>query len=174
MAERVIAAAAPYDVYVVCDDEYVSAFATEHDARVLWCPGLGLNGAITDGIRQISGRIQRVVVAHSDLPLAVDFTALVEADSVALVADRHGRGTNVLALPTAATDFAFQFGTSSFDAHVAEAKRLHLPVSVLRDDRLAWDVDSPEDLIHPDLQEFFPWLPTSPANHHCPAHQSLR
>lgn len=173
MAERVIAAAAPYDVYVVCDDEHVSAFATAHEARALWCPGLGLNGAITAGIRQIAGRFQRVVVAHSDLPLAVDFTTLVEteAEGVALVADRHGRGTNVLALPTTASDFAFQFGALSFHAHQVEAGRVDLPVCILRDDRLAWDVDSSEDLTHPDLQELFPWLPTSPANQHSAAHQ---
>jgi 2-phospho-L-lactate/phosphoenolpyruvate guanylyltransferase len=174
MAARVIAAAHPHDVYVVCDDAHVAAFATEHGARVLWCPDLGLNGAISAGFRQISSAADRVLVAHSDLALATDFEAVIHTEGVAIVADRHGRGTNALALP-AATPFIFQFGGGSFAAHQAEAHRLEQPVHVIPDARLAWDVDTPADLTHPDLQELFSWLPTNLANQPSPAnHRSPR
>jgi 2-phospho-L-lactate/phosphoenolpyruvate guanylyltransferase len=164
MAGHVIKAAAPYDVYVVCDDPLVAAFATEHGAQALWCPGLGLNGAITAAIGQIAATISRVVVAHSDLPLATSFAPLLEADGVAIVADRHCRGTNALALPTAAVDFTFHFGSASFRAHRHEAARCRLPLHIIDDPRLAWDVDTPDDLMHPHIQEFFSWLQTNPDN----------
>jgi 2-phospho-L-lactate/phosphoenolpyruvate guanylyltransferase len=181
MAARVIAAAHPHDVYVVCDDAQVAAFATEHGARVLWCPDLGLNGAVSAGFRQISTAADRILVAHSDLALATNFDAVLQHpkaapgnEGIAIVPDRHGRGTNVIALP-AATPFVFQFGGGSFAAHQAEARRLDQPVHVVADTRLAWDVDTPADLIHPDLQEFASWLPMNPANQPSPAnHRSPR
>ncbi|CAB4957794.1 unannotated protein [freshwater metagenome] len=49
--------------------------------------------------------------------------------------------------------FVFSYGPSSFQRHQAEAKRLGLEVRVIRDDRLAWDVDRPEDLVPPNWGE---------------------
>ena len=46
MAANVVAAAAPFAVAVVCDDEDVAAWAHEHGALVLHEPGRGLNGAV--------------------------------------------------------------------------------------------------------------------------------
>jgi len=40
LASRVIAAAAPVPVLVVCDDEEVATWAAERGARVAWTPGL--------------------------------------------------------------------------------------------------------------------------------------
>ena len=62
-----------------------------------------------------------------------------------VVPDRHGDGTNVLLVPTGA-GFEFAYGPGSFAAHLAEAERLGLPVEVVHDDDLAWDIDTPEDL----------------------------
>jgi 2-phospho-L-lactate guanylyltransferase len=146
MATTVLAAANGLPVAVVCDDEEVAAWATEHGARVLWRPGLGLNGAVTDGVAALAAEgVARVVVAHGDLPHADDLRAVADGDGVLLVPDRHEDGTNVLALP-ASCGFAFAYGQGSFARHRAEAERLGLPVRVVRSKRLGWDVDTPADL----------------------------
>jgi 2-phospho-L-lactate guanylyltransferase len=169
MAARVLAAASPYGAWVVCDDADVAVFAESHNARVLWCPGLGLNGAIRAGVDRLASETPRVVVAHGDLPLATDFAPVATAANdaaehgVALVPDRHGRGTNVLSVPTG-VPFTFRFGANSFASHRAEAHRRHLPLRVVDDARLSWDLDVPDDLVHPDLEEFLSWLPMSLVN----------
>jgi 2-phospho-L-lactate/phosphoenolpyruvate guanylyltransferase len=158
MATHVITTAAPHDVYVVCDDHEVATFAEGLGAEVLWRPNLGLNGAIEAGVQHIAATADRVLIAHSDLPLARSFASLLDADDVAIVADRHGRGTNAIALPTG-TAFTFRFGPGSFAAHRREAARHDLAVTRLQDDGLSWDVDTPDDLAHPDLATFLAWLP---------------
>ena len=153
MAAHVLTVASPFDVYVVCDDHDVAALAKEHHAEVLWCPSLGLNGAIAQGVRHIERTASRVLIAHTDLPLASSFAHVMDTPGVAIVADRHGRGTNVMALPTA-SQFVFHYGPGSFAAHQLEATRCGLTVQTIVDDHLAWDVDNPEDLRHPGLSNF--------------------
>ena len=62
-----------------------------------------------------------------------------------LVPDRREDGTNVACVP-ARTGFRFAYGPGSFARHQAEAARLRLPLRVVREPRLAWDVDVPADL----------------------------
>ena len=45
--------------------------------------------------------------------------------------------------------FVFSYGPASFARHHAEAQRLGLDVRVIHNDRLAWDVDRPDDLNTP-------------------------
>jgi 2-phospho-L-lactate guanylyltransferase len=146
MAERVVAASAPLSTAVVCDDSEVAEWATSVGARVMWEPGLGLNGAVEAGVRRLGDEgFAWVVVAHGDLPLARGLGALPPFDGVTLVPDRHDDGTNVLRLPTSC-HFGFAYGPGSFRAHRAEATRLGLPVRVLRIPALAYDVDWPADV----------------------------
>lgn len=146
MADQVLAAAAPLPAAVVCDDEEVRAWAERAGAQVLWCPGLGLNGAVTEGVARLAAAgTTRVVVAHADLPLATALAWVAEGDGVTLVPDRHDDGTNVAGVPAAA-GFAFSYGPGSFARHRAEAARLELPLRVVRDPALGWDVDLPADL----------------------------
>lgn len=146
MGERVIAAAAPLPVSVVCDDEDVAAWAAAHGASVIWQPGVGLNGAVAAGVDALAdvGAIE-VIVAHADLPLADDLAHLAGFAGVTLVPDRRDDGTNVLCVPTRA-GFEFGYGAGSFQRHRTECDRLALPYRVLRDPRLSWDVDVPADL----------------------------
>ena len=146
MAARVVAAAGELPVSVVCDDDDVAAWSVDHHAEVIWTPGLGLNGAVTEGVRRLTlaGAIE-VIVAHGDLPLADDLGRLGGFPGVTLVPDRHDDGTNVLVVPTG-VDFAFAYGPGSFARHRDEVDRLALPYRVLRDPRLGWDVDVPADL----------------------------
>jgi 2-phospho-L-lactate/phosphoenolpyruvate guanylyltransferase len=147
MAARVVAAAGPLPVSVVCDDREVAGWASDNGASVIWRPGLGLNGAVSDGVEHLTrehGAIE-VVVAHADLPLADDLTRVTGFAGITFVPDRHDDGTNVLCVPTG-VGFQFAYGPGSFTRHRAEADRLQLPYRVLRDPRLGWDVDVPADL----------------------------
>lgn len=148
MAATVLQAAHELPVAVVCDDDEVAAWAADLGAEVLFRPGLGLNGAVTDGVRTLAADgVGRVVVAHADLPHARDLRPVAATcpGGIALVPDRRDDGSNVIALP-ADCGFSFAYGPGSFARHRAEAGRLGLDVEVVRDRTLTWDVDVPEDL----------------------------
>jgi 2-phospho-L-lactate guanylyltransferase len=146
MATHVVSACAPLPVAIVCDDESVALWARELGAAVMWEPGQGLNGAVRAGVeRLVRAGAQWVTVAHGDLPRASGLGALLPFDGVTLVPDRRDDGTNVLRLP-AGCEFHFAYGPGSFRAHRAEATRLGLPVRVVRDPDLAYDVDWPADV----------------------------
>lgn len=147
MAERVVRAAAPLPVSVVCDDPDVAAWAESVGAAVIARPGRGLNGAVTDGVAHLAAAgFERVVVAHGDLPLAQRLQWVAGFDGVTLVPDRHDDGTNVICVP-AASGFRFGYGPGSFRRHGEEARRLGLAVRVVREPALGWDVDLPADLV---------------------------
>jgi 2-phospho-L-lactate guanylyltransferase len=153
MATTVVRVAAPLGVWVVCDDDEVAAWARLEGAEVVWRPGLGLNGAVSDGVELLaaSGH-EQVIVAHADLPYAVDLAWVADTDGVTLVPDRRDDGTNVLCVPTG-VGFRFAYGPGSFERHRAEAERLGLDVRVVREPHLGWDVDLPADLVTPDWLE---------------------
>lgn len=148
MASQVVLAAAPLPVTIICDDDAVAEWARTLGVAVAWTPGLGLDGAVQEGVRAVEAAgATHVVVAHADLPLARDLASLVRpADlGVTLVPDRHDDGTNVVVLP-AGSGFRFAYGPRSFARHRAEVARLGLSCRVVRDPRLGWDVDLPADL----------------------------
>jgi 2-phospho-L-lactate guanylyltransferase len=132
---------------------------------VLFRPGHGLNGAVTDGVEALAIEgFDRVIVAHADLPLAVHLAFLGALPGVTLVPDRRDDGTNVAAIPTR-SGFQFSYGPGSFRRHASEVRRLGLALRVVREPRLGWDVDLPDDLAHPLLEGVLPSLtsPVSPA-----------
>lgn len=147
MAARVLAAAEPLPVFVVTADDEVAEFARAGGADVVADPGGGLDRAVRAGVDHVAAAgFDEVVVAHADLPHAAGLAALTgAADACTLVPDRREDGTNVLVVPTGA-GYAFAYGPGSFARHVREAERLGLAVRAVRDSRLGWDVDLPEDL----------------------------
>jgi 2-phospho-L-lactate/phosphoenolpyruvate guanylyltransferase len=147
MADRVIAAAHPLPVAVVCDDIDVADWARSRGALVVWEPGRGLNGAVEAGVQRLGevGVVQ-VTVAHADLPRATDLAGVGETPGITLVPDRYGNGTNVVAVPSDA-GFQFSYGPGSFARHRGEAQRLGLPTRVLDRPDLAYDVDEPGDVV---------------------------
>lgn len=147
MAERVLAAAAPLRVAVVCDDADVAEWAGDRGARVLWVPGPGLDHCVGEAVRILAtDGVSRAVVAHGDLPLARALAGLGgEPAGITLVPDRHDDGTNVIVVPTGA-GFRFSYGPGSFQRHQDEAARLGLPVHVARSRWLGTDVDDAADL----------------------------
>lgn len=147
MAESVLRAARPLPVTVVCDDPAVAAWASALGAAVVWAPARGLNGAVSHGVAVLAeGGVTTLIVAHADLPLAAELAPVAEFAGVTLVPDRGDDGTNVVAVPTGA-GFRFSYGPGSFARHVGECNRLGLPVRVLREPLLSWDVDLPTDLV---------------------------
>ncbi len=146
MAARVIAAASPLPVAVVCDDPEVADWARGQGALVIWEPGRGLNGAVEAGVDRLGELgVQVVTVVHADLPLAVGIGALEPFDGVTLVPDRQDNGTNLIRLPVGC-GFRFSYGPGSFERHLQECARIGVAHSVVRRDELAFDVDLPSDL----------------------------
>lgn len=156
MATIVVRAAAPLPVRVVCEDEDVAGWARSVGAEVSWQPGSGLNGAVQAAVDEAAAAgFARAVVAHGDLPRATTLAWLAEEplvatpDTVVLVPDRRGDGTNVASVPTGA-GFRFAYGPGSCNRHMAEAERLGLPLVVRRHDDLQYDIDDPADLAYLD------------------------
>lgn len=146
MATHLLAAAAPLPVAVVCDDVGVADWAREQGALVVWEPERGLNQAVQSGVARLAaGGARRVVVAHADLPFAHGLAWVGSFAGVTLVPDRHDDGTNVVCVPTDAR-FSFSYGPGSFHRHGAEARRLGLPLRVVREPGLGHDIDLPLDL----------------------------
>ncbi len=157
LATQVLDAADELDPFVVCDDPEVRSWAEACGAQVIWTPGRGLNGAVQLGVEHLADLgFARAVVSHSDLPLAHAMSALADFSGVTLVPDRFGDGTNVACVPTG-IGFRFAYGPGSFRRHSDEARQRGLPLRVVRDRRLSWDVDRPRDLtLPPDLATEFP------------------
>lgn len=161
LASHVVACAGPLPVAVVCDSPVVAQWAAGHGAEAIFTPALGLNGAVAAGVdrlRQLDAA--RVVIAHTDLPFAQSFTAVLDAFDQAATAfgstrvavavpDRHGDGTNVMCIPADA-DMTFHYGAGSAALHQAAAEAIGLHWVALAIPELAWDVDTPADLFAPD------------------------
>ena len=153
MASHVVSVAAPFEVFVVCDDTEVKEWARGLGVSVVMCPGVGLNRAVAQGVQHLQQQgFARAIIAHGDLPFASGFARFAgEAEgssekAVAYIApDRWESGTNVLSIP-ADTDFAFSYGPGSFGRHVEEARCLGFKVEICRDADLGWDIDLPRDL----------------------------
>ena len=144
----VIESVRPAAIFVVCDNPDVSQWATLHGATVVHQSIAGLNAAVQVGI-SAAQEFERVMIVHSDLPLPRRLRELLDStvasNTVTIVPDRHRDGTNVLIIPPG-TGFNCHYGAKSFEAHMAEATRLGLPLHIVEDDELALDVDTPDDL----------------------------
>lgn len=145
MAARVIAAAGDLPVRIVTDDAGVVDWAHAKGIGVLSVGVQGLNPSVAAAVAH-AARVGhgRAIVAHADLPAARDLS-VVDRPGVCIAPDRARDGSNVLCVPTDA-GFAFAYGPESFRRHCVEAERLGLPLTVVDDDSLAWDVDDPDDL----------------------------
>lgn len=165
MATGVVGAFADLDVYVACDHPVVAEWATEVCAAVIWGPGLGLNGAIDDGVAAIADAgYEHIIISHADLPHPNDLPMVARPGTITLVPDRRNDGTNVLSFPL--TDsIPAAYGPRSFERHLAAARMTGMPVEVRVDHDLSLDVDTPDDLRHPRIKEVLPaWLRMNPVN----------
>ena len=146
MAERVVAAAGSLPVVVVSSAPEVRAWCAELGLVGLDDPGT-LDAAVAAG-RDHAATLgaHRVLVVHGDLPHARTLAPVADDPAaVVLVPCHRDDGTNVVSVPTDAP-FRFAYGPGSFARHREEAERLGLPVQIVRDPDLAFDVDTPADL----------------------------
>ncbi len=168
MATGVLEAVRAHPTFVACDDDEVAEWAESRGADVIWGLGLGLNGAIDDGVEQIAKQgVDHLVVTHADLPRPSHLTLVARRDCVTLVPDRRRDGTNVMSFP-ARTPIAAAYGAGSFRRHLAQALALapaQIAVEVRADPDLSLDLDTPADLAHPSIREVLPpWLQTIRGN----------
>lgn len=143
-----------HETLVITPDDPVRDLALRTGARPIRQRGRGLN----DGLRQardeaIAAGAEAILVLPIDIPRVSPDTlaALVRqamsapAPLVAIVPDRHGRGTNALVLrPPDVIDFCF--GGDSREAHLAAARAAGVSVEII-DGPLTLDIDTPEDLL---------------------------
>lgn len=106
--------------------------------------GRGLNAELQAARADIAGPI---LVLHSDLPLLIPANVIqlldaAEATGLAIAPDRHGGGTNALALGDE-RPFAFSFGADSYHLHRQQITGHWRMVPA---PGLAIDIDTPADL----------------------------
>ena len=157
LAETTVSAAVATDgideTLVVTPDDEVRDLALRAGARPLRQRSGGLN----DGLRQardeaVAAGARAILVLPIDIPrvspsLLEPVVALARGSEpvVAIVPDRHDRGTNALLVaPPDLIDFCF--GGDSKDAHVGAARAVGARVELL-DGPLTLDIDTPEDLL---------------------------
>ncbi len=139
------------EVCVVSPDRLVLEEAAECGASTLRQEGRGLNPALEEGRRwALDLDAPAILVLPADLPLldAEDVRAILdyaEKSSVVISPDAARIGTNALLLspPDA---IPFSFGIGSFGAHVRDAEKAGLSVSVCEREHLAFDLDMAQDL----------------------------
>lgn len=135
-------------VLVVTSDPRILALADSLGAEALADPETGLNAAMASGFAAAKARgALHVALIHADLPLLDEASLTVAVDAYrdggdALIAPcRYEDGTNLLILPAGAR-FEPSFGPGSFTRHRA----MFGDAFVLRDARIALDIDTPADL----------------------------
>lgn len=147
------------DVLVITPDDTVRTIAGELGARPIRQRDSGLNhGLVAARDEAIAAGARAILILPIDLPdvtpAAIDAVAaeLHDADRpdkdrpvVAIVPDRHGRGTNALLIaPPDAIDVCF--GGDSAIAHEAAARAAGARLVVLGGP-LVLDLDTPDDLL---------------------------
>ncbi|HLV66712.1 MAG TPA: 2-phospho-L-lactate guanylyltransferase [Polyangiaceae bacterium] len=140
-------------VLVATDSLDVAAAARTRGADALLDPPgpKTLASVVDSGLSELAARgVGGALVVMADLPLldvgdVHRVVSLLEEHAVVVARARDGRQTNALALaPPGRLRTAFG-QTGSFSAHVSAARAAGLRFAVLENERLAFDVDVPED-----------------------------
>jgi len=150
--EAAVATPGVVETLVVTPDDEVRELALAAGARPIRQRRHGLNEGLREAREEaIAAGADAILILPIDLPavspgaLADVIAAIKARPGVVLVPDRHGRGTNVLALaPPDAIEVCF--GGDSREAHARGAARVGIPYAEL-DGPLRLDVDTPDDLL---------------------------
>jgi len=147
---------------VVSRDSQALALARDFDARTVTERGHPeLNQALERATRVAQDYgVSAVLVLPADLPLlsCEDVEALLAAlgasEAVVIAPDRKGKGTNALLVAPPGL-IEYEFGTESFEKHVARARKVDAHLEICELPNLGLDLDEPEDLEllrkeHPD------------------------
>ncbi len=140
------------EVLVVTPDSHVASLVVRWGAHPLLQPQPGLNAAIRAAQHvALRAGYPALLVVHGDLPLLTappvqTALALLEPPGIVLAPDRRGTGTNLLALaPPDVIPPAF--GLESRRHHRLAALRARCTLRELWASALAFDLDTPDDLI---------------------------
>lgn len=139
---------------VVSECEDVLRLADQRGVRgIRQATGTGLNSAAEEGIdelRKLDARDVLVIASDEPLVLPSDIREIADVRTrvggIVICPDRHYRGTNAILVPCDAR-LQFQFGESSFAKHYREALRLGFSPTVHINERVAFDIDTPRDLM---------------------------
>jgi len=142
------------ETIVITPDDQVRGLALAAGARPILQRSTGLNAGLREARDEVlAAGGSAVLILPIDLPRispaaltrVVDVLAETPPPLVAIVADRHGRGTNALLLaPPDVIDVCF--GGDSHGAHAAAAAAAGARLIEL-DGPLAEDIDTPDDLL---------------------------
>lgn len=141
------------DAVVVVTADATLAARARHAGAVVVDEGAprGLNGAVNLGTETaVRLGAATVLVLLSDVPLVTpgdidDLLARAPRRGALVVPSKEGTGTNAM-LRQPPNLFPPCFGGRSLDRHVATAERADVPCEIVRNVRLGFDVDTPEDL----------------------------
>lgn len=142
------------ETFVITPDDAVRQLAMDLGVRPLRQRSSGLNDGLREArVEALAAGAEAIIVLPIDLPrISPEAIGLVTSaldgrtgPVVAIVADRHDRGTNALLLaPPDVIDFCF--GGDSHDAHVGAAQAVGAFVVEI-DSPLRLDVDTADDLV---------------------------
>ncbi len=141
-------------ILVVTREVEIAGLAREFHAEVLEeSEDRGHTAAVLHATEELRARGARALLTvPGDLPaisaaeVEQMLRALGPAPSAVLVPSRDGQGTNgVLLTPPDA--LPLRFGEPSFENHLAAARRLNLPTTILRLPGIGLDIDRPDDLL---------------------------
>jgi 2-phospho-L-lactate guanylyltransferase len=137
--------------WVVSEDDEVLGRASDAGLKTVVDPGAGLNAAVAAGTQEvIAAGAGSVTVVPCDVPLAyrgdlVDLLDTGATSEIVLVPSGGDGGTNALYLSPPGL-IAPAFGPGSLRRHIAQAERERHRCSILSLNRLALDVDTPDDV----------------------------
>ena len=150
LALGVVHHSAPRRVIVLCESSAIASFATDNGAEVFQTDARSLNEAVQGAYEALGQRFDQLIIVHGDLANPEGLGKFRPEPGITIITDRHGRGTNVLVVPTG-IEFRFLYGPDSARRHYDEAQRLGVSCHVIRDSIWGVDVDEPEDLdLRPD------------------------
>jgi 2-phospho-L-lactate guanylyltransferase len=144
----------PSQVKILTGDPRAIRIGREYGVSIVPDLGTDLNSALTEARRLLlSNRSCEpdVLVLPTDLPYATSTaiqTVVACAANMVIVPDEEAQGTNLLFLRFRAfQNFSFAFGPDSFNRHCAMARSSGYTVEIVRDGRLAFDVDQPRHYV---------------------------
>jgi len=153
-AFRVVAQVRGIDrVYVVSGDYHALSLARQLNWKTISESEQISESASVDAASRHCVRegVQALLRLPIDIPLVTPsdieslFAELQPAPSAVIASSRDGTGTNAL-LRSPPDLFPSHFGPDSFALHVQEAERAGAKITIIRNERIALDIDEPKDL----------------------------
>lgn len=136
---------------VISSDSAVLRIAETFGAAHLKEEKTGLNEAVSEAIGWcVEKGATSVIVLPADIPLVTPtdlkrMLSLGEKASIVISSSRSGKGTNTLLLTPPNVSPTF-YGPNSFQKHIQEALKRKISLRKFRSSRIAFDIDTVEDL----------------------------